>query len=82
MGNELSFLYGKHVLKAHVAKITEQTPQYQGVVVFNQRGVPLGFGVTAKSTAEIRALDPVAIVCFHQEDSGEYLRAEGVSSIF
>jgi 60S ribosome subunit biogenesis protein NIP7 len=36
--------------------------------------VPLGFGVTAKSTAECRRLDPTAIVVYHQADVGEYLR--------
>ncbi len=82
MGHELSFLYGKHVLKAQIAKITEQTPQYQGVIVYNVRGVPLGFGVTARSTTEMRSLDPTAIVCFHQEDNGDYLRSESESSIF
>ena len=38
--------------------------------------VPLGFGVTAKSTSECRSADPNAIVVFHQADCGEYLRAE------
>ena len=38
--------------------------------------VPLGFGVTAKSTTECRIADPNAIVVFHQADCGEYLRAE------
>ena len=38
--------------------------------------VPLGFGVTAKSTSECRNADPSAIVVFHQSDVGEYLRAE------
>ena len=28
--------------------------------------VPLGFGVTAKSTADCRSADPNAIVVFHQ----------------
>lgn len=41
-----------------------------------QADVPLGFGVTAKSTAECRTADPGAIVVFHQSDVGEYLRAE------
>ena len=33
-----------------------------------------GFGVTARSTAEARRLDPTGIVCFRQADVGEYLR--------
>lgn len=33
-----------------------------------------GFGVTARSTAESRRLDPTGITCFRQADIGEYLR--------
>lgn len=33
-----------------------------------------GFGVTARSTAEARRLEPTGIVCFRQADVGEYLR--------
>mmetsp|Transcript_14508 Transcript_14508/g.46573 ORF Transcript_14508/g.46573 Transcript_14508/m.46573 type:complete len:131 (-) Transcript_14508:119-511(-) len=74
---EQSFLYGNHVLKAGLGRITEDTPQNQGVVVLSMADVPLGFGVTAKSTAECRKLDPQAIVALHQADVGEYLRDEG-----
>jgi len=35
-----------------------------------------GFGVTARSTAEARRLDPTGIVTFRQADVGEYLREE------
>lgn len=38
--------------------------------------VPLGFGVSAKSTNECRTLEPSGIVVLHQADVGEYLRAE------
>lgn len=41
-GGEMSFLYGNHVAKAHLGRITESTPQYQGVVVFSMADVPLG----------------------------------------
>lgn len=81
-GHELSFLYGKNVLKAQVAKFTEDTPKYQGVVVLSARGVPLGFGVTARSTEEVRMVEPTAVIVFHQSDSGEYLREEGKTSLF
>jgi 60S ribosome subunit biogenesis protein NIP7 len=73
---EQSFLYGNNVLKAGLGRITEDTPQYAGVVVMNMADVPLGFGVTAKSTAEVRKLDPTGVVAFHQADVGEYLRDE------
>ncbi|KAL4856650.1 50S ribosomal protein L2 [Chlorella vulgaris] len=73
---EMQFLYGNHVLKNGLGRITENTPSYTGVVVYSMSDVPLGFGVTAKSTSECRAADPNAIVVFHQADCGEYLRAE------
>lgn len=73
---ELSFLYGNHVLKAGLGRITENTPQHQGVIVYSMADVALGFGVMARSTAECRKLGPEEIVCFHQADLGEYLREE------
>ncbi|GJP29960.1 hypothetical protein CLOM_g21420 [Closterium sp. NIES-68] len=73
---EMSFLYGNHVLKSGLGRITESTQQNQGVVVLSMSDVPLGFGVAAKSTQECRRLDPNAIVVFHQADTGEYLRME------
>lgn len=33
-----------------------------------------GFGVTARSTAETRRLEPTRITAFRQADVGEYLR--------
>lgn len=38
---EMPFLYGNHVLKAHLGRITEDTPEHQGVVVFSMSDVPL-----------------------------------------
>lgn len=63
---ELPFLYGNHVVKAHLGRITEDTPEHQGVVVFSMSDVPLGFGVTARSTMDTRKLDPTSIIVFHQ----------------
>ena len=74
---EQSFLYGNHVVKAGLGRITEDTPQYHGVVVLNMSDVPLGFGTAARSTAEVRKLDPQGVVAFNQADVGEYLRGEG-----
>lgn len=50
--------------------------RYQGVVVYSMSDIPLGFGVTAKSTQECRKVDPTTVVCFNQADTGEYLRDE------
>lgn len=38
---EMPFLYGNHVVKAHLGRITEDTPEHQGVVVFSMSDVPL-----------------------------------------
>eukprot|EP00879_Flechtneria_rotunda_P021604 GHRR01022771.1.p1 GENE.GHRR01022771.1~~GHRR01022771.1.p1 ORF type:complete len:180 (+),score=37.82 GHRR01022771.1:462-1001(+) len=73
---EMQYLYGNHVLKSGLGRITENTPAYTGVVVYSMSDIPLGFGLTAKSTNECRTLDPAGIVVLHQADVGEYLRAE------
>ncbi|KAJ7071153.1 cytosolic large ribosomal subunit protein [Mycena amicta] len=73
---EMPFLYGNHVLKAHLGRITEDTPEHQGVVVYSMSDMPLGFGVTARATVDTRKLDPTSIIVFHQADVGEYLRDE------
>ena len=73
---EMSFLYGNHVPKAGLGRITENTPAYAGVVVLNMSNIPLGFGIAAHSTDECRGLEPTAHVVLHQADVGEYLREE------
>ncbi|XP_076030719.1 60S ribosome subunit biogenesis protein NIP7 homolog [Oratosquilla oratoria] len=73
---EQSFLYGNHVMKSGLSRITENTSQYEGVIVYSMSDVPLGFGVAAKSTSECRHADPMNLVCFHQADVGEYIRNE------
>ncbi|XP_041377938.1 60S ribosome subunit biogenesis protein NIP7 homolog [Gigantopelta aegis] len=73
---EQQFVYGHHVMKSGLGRITEDTQQYQGIVVYSMNDLPLGFGVAAKSTQECRSADPMAIVAFHQADIGEYIRNE------
>lgn len=72
----MSYLYGNNVLKSHLGRITENTPQYQGVVFYNMNDLPLGFGVTAMTTKDCRKAESTAVVAFHQSDIGEYLRME------
>uniref|UniRef100_A0A1I8J1F8 60S ribosome subunit biogenesis protein NIP7 homolog n=1 Tax=Macrostomum lignano TaxID=282301 RepID=A0A1I8J1F8_9PLAT len=83
---EQQFLYGHHVTKAGLGRITDATPQYAGLVVYSMSDTPLGFGVAAKSTLQSRKADPMALVCFHQADIGEYIRSEAtfyeISSTF
>lgn len=73
---EMSFLYGNHVAKAGVARMTEAIPLHAGVVVLSMGNVPLGFGRAAQTTERAKDLDPAAIVVLHQSDVGEYLREE------
>jgi 60S ribosome subunit biogenesis protein NIP7 len=47
---EQNFMYGNNALKVHMAKITEATPQYAGVVVCTMGDLPIGFGVAGRST--------------------------------
>ena len=73
---EQTFLYGNHILKGHLARITENTPQNIGVVVLSLNDVPLGFGTCMKSTLQCKDLDPTQVVVINQADVGEYLRSE------
>jgi 60S ribosome subunit biogenesis protein NIP7 len=73
---EQQYLYGNHINKAGLGRITENTNQHQGVIVLSMSDVPLGFGVTSKSTADCKTADPLVTVCFHQADIGEYVRSE------
>mmetsp|Transcript_1094 Transcript_1094/g.2040 ORF Transcript_1094/g.2040 Transcript_1094/m.2040 type:complete len:182 (+) Transcript_1094:90-635(+) len=71
---EMGFLYGNHVTKSGLARMTEDTPQYAGVVVYNMSDIPLGFGVAAQSTQHCQTLDVQSNVVLHQADIGDYLR--------
>ena len=73
---EQNFLYGNHVLKAHIASISEQCIRNEGVIILSQDNIPLGFGVLAKTAEEIKQADPTSIYVFNQADLGEYLRIE------
>jgi 60S ribosome subunit biogenesis protein NIP7 len=75
-GAEMQFLYGNNILKSGLGRITESTPGYTGVVIYSMADIPLGFGLTAKSTNECRTMDPSGVVCFHQADVGEWLRSQ------
>ncbi|XP_071042814.1 60S ribosome subunit biogenesis protein NIP7 homolog isoform X2 [Parasteatoda tepidariorum] len=73
---EQQFLYGHNVLKTGLARISESTLRYQGVVVYSMNDLPLGFGVAAKSAEDTRKTDPLGVIVYHQADIGEYLRNE------
>jgi 60S ribosome subunit biogenesis protein NIP7 len=59
---EMSYLYGHHVTKVGLSKVTEGIPQNAGVVVFSETQVPLGFGVAAQPTDALPNLEPTALV--------------------
>jgi 60S ribosome subunit biogenesis protein NIP7 len=74
--SEMTFLYGNHIIKGGVQRITEDLPQYAGVIVYSMSNAPLGFGVAAHAGDRLRDLDGTAVAVLHQSDVGEYLREE------
>ena len=76
---EQNYLYGNHVLKAHIARISDNAVKYAGVIVMTLSNMPLGFGVIAKSAQDFSTSDSSMIFVFNQADSGEYLRVESES---
>ena len=75
-GAEMTFLYGNHIPKSGLARMSESVPQYAGVIVLSMSEVPLGFGRAAQTTERCKDLDPTAVAVLHQSDIGEYLREE------
>ena len=75
-GSEMGFLYGGDIRKTSLGRISDSTPQFQGLVVMTMTELPVGFGRASKSTIDTRKAGPEEIVCFHQEDVGMYLRDE------
>ena len=74
---EQSFVYGNHVVKAHIRRVTDEIQINSGVIVLSEQGeIPLGFGTAAKTVGDIRTGGPESIVVYHQADTGEYLRDE------
>ncbi|KAJ5873931.1 Pseudouridine synthase/archaeosine transglycosylase [Penicillium soppii] len=72
----MPFLYGSNVLRAHLSKYSEDMPEHAGCVVVDENDVPLGFGVTSRSSQEAKKLEGTGVVVFRQADTGEYLREE------
>ena len=79
---EMSFLYGSHVTKVGIGKVTDGIPQYAGVVVYGSSTtpLPLGFGVAAHAADTLTTLDPTAVFVLNQGDVGEWLRGESEMS--
>ena len=75
-GAEMSFLYGNHITKSGLARMTDDTEQYSGVVVYSMGNIPLGFGIAAQTTQIAQEMEATAYVVLHQADIGEFLRDE------
>ena len=56
---EQSFLYGNHILKSGLGRITENTPQYQGVIVYSMNDLPL--------VSELNSWMSVSHPCFNMQ---------------
>jgi 60S ribosome subunit biogenesis protein NIP7 len=52
----MAFVYGNHVLKTQIGRMTEDIPQYAGVLIMNMNDSPLGFGVAARGTLQTKDL--------------------------
>ena len=37
----MTYLYGNNVVKAHLGRITDDTPEHTGVVIFSMTDMPL-----------------------------------------
>ncbi|KRW98456.1 PUA-like domain [Pseudocohnilembus persalinus] len=74
---EQAFVYGNHVIKAHIGRMTDNILQFQGVVVYSMNDTPLGFGIASRGTLQTKDIEHTAIVVINQCDVGEYLRIEG-----
>jgi hypothetical protein len=37
----MPFLYGNHIVKAHLGRITDDTPEHTGVVIYSMNDSPL-----------------------------------------
>lgn len=72
----MPFLYGNNILKSYVGRVTEDVPQNQGVVVYTMSDIPVGFGVTARSTVDYQKISSTTVYVYRQSDIGEYLRNE------
>ena len=77
---EQSFLYGNHVLKSHLARMTENIPLSQGVIVLSSADIPLGLGISMRTTVQCRSADPTTIVSINQCDIGQYIRSESTQT--
>merc|ERR1712118_271554 len=73
---EMNFLYGNHLTKSGLARLTENIPLNMGVAIYNLTNMPLGFGIMAKTLSDVKTSNPNTPVVFHVAYIGEYLLSE------
>ncbi|VWU50861.1 large ribosomal subunit assembling protein, putative [Hepatocystis sp. ex Piliocolobus tephrosceles] len=73
---EKNFLFGNNVIKAHILKISDNIKNGDGVLVLSMNDNPVGFGISTRSTQDLKLLYVTDTVLIHQADVGEYLRNE------
>ena len=71
---EQSFLYGNHILKSGLGRITENTPQYQGVIVYSMNDLPL--------VSELNSRISVSHPCFKMQLTLLFTNMQSLHSIF
>jgi len=72
---EKSFLFGKHVEKKNVSKLSKNVFKNDGIVLFNKNKIAIGFGEALKSIVFIPKLDLRRILFVNQGDTGLYVRS-------
>ncbi|KAM0674016.1 ribosome biosynthesis protein nip7 [Gurleya vavrai] len=73
---EMNFLYGNNILKAHVAKMSDDCRVNSYCFIFNHSDHCLGFGVLSKGKDDLAMCDGNSVVVMRIADCGEYLREQ------
>ena len=71
--SEMNFVYENNSLKSHIHKISDNIPMNNGVFVYNQFDVPLGFGIIAINSSSYSKAHNNDIIILRRADNGEYL---------
>lgn len=61
----MQFLYGNDILRSQIAKMSDGIPDNAGVVVYNEEGAAVGFGVTTKAGVDVMRSTLGAKVIIH-----------------
>jgi 60S ribosome subunit biogenesis protein NIP7 len=78
--NEMGYLYGNHLLKSNILKLSDNIMENNGIIVYTHNNLPLGFGNSTKNLLDLKSLDLQSIIIINQADLGIYLRNENYLS--